>query len=202
MPDITKRALADSLKKLLAVKPLDKLTVSDLAADCGINRQTFYYHFRDLYDLIDWTYENDAAACIGANRTYNTWQRGLLGVFGYILQNRAFVLATCREPTRQHLIGFLYKQVYQLLYNVANEAAAGLDVSYADKAFVAHFYKYGFVGLVLDWIDRGMTDSPALLVEKLSVVMEGNLPGALARLRRETAAPPPGGAPPPEQSKK
>ena len=52
MSEITKRALEQSLKNLLNVKPLSKITISDIANDCGINRMTFYYHFRDIYDLI------------------------------------------------------------------------------------------------------------------------------------------------------
>ena len=53
MSEITKKALAASLKKLLEQKTLDKITVVDLAEDCGVNRQTFYYHFQDIYDLVE-----------------------------------------------------------------------------------------------------------------------------------------------------
>ena len=48
MSQITKRALAASLKRLLAEKPLSKITISDITDDCGINRMTFYYHFQDI----------------------------------------------------------------------------------------------------------------------------------------------------------
>ena len=47
MSQITKRALAESLKKLLLEKPLDRITVSDITEDCGVSRMTFYYHFKD-----------------------------------------------------------------------------------------------------------------------------------------------------------
>lgn len=185
MSSITKRALAASLKELLAQKPLDKITVSDIAEQCGVNRQTFYYHFQDIYDLIEWSYTSDAAASIGEYKTYGTWQRGFLNVFDYIQKNKTFVLATCREPTRQHLTRYLYEQVYQLLYAVVEEAAAGMAVRESDKAFLANFYKYGFVGLVLDWIDHGMRTPPEELVGQLSVIIEGNLRAALERLRTD-----------------
>ena len=55
MSDLTKRALEQSLKNLLLQKPLSKITISDIADDCGINRMTFYYHFKDIYDLIEWS---------------------------------------------------------------------------------------------------------------------------------------------------
>ena len=61
MSQMTKRALEASLKELLHHKPLDKITVSDLTDHCGVNRMTFYYHFKDIYDLVEWCCEEDAA---------------------------------------------------------------------------------------------------------------------------------------------
>lgn len=60
MSQITKRALEQSLKNLLLKKPLNKITISDIAEDCGINRMTFYYHFQDIYDLVEWSCLEDA----------------------------------------------------------------------------------------------------------------------------------------------
>ena len=54
MSQTTKRALAQSLKKLLQTKPLSKITINDIAEDCGVSRMTFYYHFKDIYDLVEW----------------------------------------------------------------------------------------------------------------------------------------------------
>lgn len=68
MSQITKRALAASLKKLLAEKALDRITVTDLTEDCGVNRQTFYYHFRDIYDLVEWIYTSEASRCAGRKK--------------------------------------------------------------------------------------------------------------------------------------
>lgn len=53
MQNLTKYALEDSLKKFLLKKPLDKITISDLTSDCGISRMAFYYHFKDIYDLVE-----------------------------------------------------------------------------------------------------------------------------------------------------
>lgn len=81
MSQITKRAMEASLKKMLLQKPLDKITISDIAEDCGISRMTFYYHFKDIYDLIEWACAEDAAKALAGNRTYGTWQQGLLPDF-------------------------------------------------------------------------------------------------------------------------
>ena len=54
MTNMTKKALENSLKKLLKEKPFDKITIADITEDCGISRMAFYYHFQDIYDLAEW----------------------------------------------------------------------------------------------------------------------------------------------------
>ena len=59
MSEITKKALAETLKKLLSKNKLNKITIKEITEDCGVNRQTFYYHFKDIYDLLEWIYKNE-----------------------------------------------------------------------------------------------------------------------------------------------
>ena len=68
MSQVTKRALEQSLKNLLLKKPLTKITINDIAEDCGINRMTFYYHFKDIYDLVEWSCMEDARKALEENR--------------------------------------------------------------------------------------------------------------------------------------
>ena len=55
MRQTTKEAIAQAFEGLLEKRSIDKITVKDIVAECGVNRQTFYYHFRDIYDLMEWT---------------------------------------------------------------------------------------------------------------------------------------------------
>ncbi len=75
MPQFTKRALEDSLKGLLSQKPLNKITVSDIIEDCGISRPTFYYHFKDIYDLVDWVCLEDGTEENPGVQTWNCCSR-------------------------------------------------------------------------------------------------------------------------------
>ena len=81
MAQTTKRALEASLKKLLLKKPLNKITINDITEDCGVNRMTFYYHFKDIYDLVEWACLEDARRALDEKKTYDTWQQGLLQIF-------------------------------------------------------------------------------------------------------------------------
>lgn len=183
MSQTTKRALAASLKKLLTEKPLEKVTVVDIVEDCEVNRQTFYYHFQDIYDLIEWIYIEEAAKVIGDNKTYETWQEGFLHIFDYVLEHKDFVLNTYHSTSRAHLETFLYQETYRLLKCVVDEQAQGFSVREEDKAFIANFYKYGFVGLVSEWISKGMKEDASSIIAKLDTVIHGDFNKALTGFR-------------------
>ena len=183
MSDLTKRALEQSLKNLLLQKPLSKITISDIADDCGINRMTFYYHFKDIYDLIEWSCEEDARKALEGKKTYDTWQQGLLQIFEAVQENKVFILNVYRSISREQVENYLYKLTYQLLIGVVHEQAEGMSVREEDQDFIATVYKYAFVGLMLDWIKNDMKADPALLVDRLTAVIHGNVAAALERLR-------------------
>ena len=183
MSDLTKRALEQSLKNLLLQKPLSKITISDIADDCGINRMTFYYHFKDIYDLIEWSCEEDARKALEGKKTYDTWQQGLLQIFEAVQENKVFILNVYRSISREQVENYLYKLTYQLLIGVVHEQTAGMSVREEDQDFIATVYKYAFVGLMLDWIKNDMKADPAVIVDRLAAVIHGNVAAALERLR-------------------
>lgn len=185
MAQTTKKALAASLKKLLAEKPLDKITVIDIVEDCEVNRQTFYYHFKDIYDLVEWIYTSEATKALGGKKTYDTWQQGFLQVFQYVLENKAFVTSTYHSINREFLQRYLYNETYILLMGVIEEKAADMVVRDDDKAFIANFYKYAFVGLVLEWIGTGMKEDPSAIIERLSILIHGHIEESLEKLRND-----------------
>jgi probable dihydroxyacetone kinase regulator len=185
MSQVTKRALEASLKKLLLEKPLHKITVSDITDDCGINRMTFYYHFKDIYDLVEWSCQEDASRALAGKKTYETWQQGLLQIFEAVQENKPFILNVYRSVSREQVENYLYKLTYDLLEGVVEEQARGMSVRPEDKAFIATLYKYMFVGLMLDWIRSDMKGDPHLIVERLDQVIHGSVDAALARLRTD-----------------
>lgn len=183
MSQVTKRALEQSLKNLLLKKPLTKITVGDITDDCGINRMTFYYHFKDIYDLVDWSCLEDAKRALGEKKTYDTWQQGLLQIFKAVQENKPFILNVYRCVHREQVEKYLQPLVDQLLLNVINEEAAGITVRDEDKQFIAQIYSYMFIGLMLDWIKDDMREDPQQIVEKLSKLIKGSVSVALSRFK-------------------
>ncbi len=182
MSQITKKALEESLKHLLLVKPLNKITVSDITDDCGINRMTFYYHFKDIYDLIEWCCLEDASKALEGNKTYSTWQEGFLNIFEAVKENKSFIMNVYNSVSREQIETYLYKVTFKLLEDVVEEQAKDMSVRKEDKYFIANFYKYAFVGLMLEWIKNDMKEDPKEIVDKLSIVIQGSVKEALKRV--------------------
>lgn len=185
MSQITKRALEASLKKMLLQKPLDKITIADLTDDCGVNRMTFYYHFKDIYDLVEWACVEDAARALAGKKTYDTWQQGFYQIFEAVLENKPFILNVFHSVSREQVEIYLYKVTYQLIYGVIEEQAMGMAVREDDKRFIADFYKYAFVGLMLDWIRGDMREDPQIIIDRLDLLIRGDIAMALERYRTD-----------------
>ena len=183
MSQVTKRALEQSLKNLLLKKPLTKITVGDITDDCGINRMTFYYHFKDIYDLVEWSCLEDAKRALEEKKTYDTWQQGLLQIFKAVQENKPFILNVYRCVHREQVEKYLQPLVDQLLLNVINEEADAITVRDEDKQFIAQVYSYMFIGLMLDWIKDNMRENPKQIVEKLSKLIKGSVSVALSRFK-------------------
>lgn len=179
MSQTTKRALEASLKNLLLKKPLTKITINDIAEDCEINRMTFYYHFKDIYDLVEWSCIEDARKALEGKKTYDTWQQGFLQIFEAVLENKPFIMNVYHSVSREQVEIYLYKLTYDLLIGVVDEKSQGKIIREEDKKFIADFYKYAFVGLMLDWIRSDMKDNPKTIIDRLALLIQGNITTAI-----------------------
>lgn len=183
MSQITKRALEQSLKNLLLKKPLSKITISDLTEDCGMNRMTFYYHFKDIYDLVEWSCLTDAKRALDEKKTYDTWQQGFLQILEAVQANKPFIMNVYHCVHREQVEIYLRPLVEDLILNVVNEEAGGLNVRDEDKTFIVQAYSYIFIGIMLDWIKEDMKEDPQEIVERLNKLIKGSIRASLTRFQ-------------------
>lgn len=183
MSNITKRALEQSLKNLLLQKPLNKITINDITEDCGINRMTFYYHFKDIYDLVEWACMEDASKALKKKKTHDTWQEGFVQIFHAVRENKPFVVNVYHCVDREQVERYLKPLTDSLLMGVVEEQSVGMVVREEDKAFIAKVFSYAFVGLMLDWIKEDMKEEPEQLVSRFALVIQDTFSNALERFR-------------------
>ena len=184
MSEVTKRALEQSLKNLLSKKPITKITINDIAEDCGINRMTFYYHFKDIYDLVEWSCLEDAKKALEEKKTHDTWQEGFIQIFDAVKNNKPFIMNVYHSVSREQIETYLFHLTHDLLYGVVQEKAKGTGISEADQSFIADFYKYSFTGVMLDWIKDGMKVDYHMIAEKMHRTMEGNVVNSIRNFEK------------------
>lgn len=185
MSQITKKALAASLVKLLNETTLDKITVKDIVDDCGVNRNTFYYHFQDIYDLMDWIFVTEIQKIVDDEKICDNWQQCFLQIANYLLENDTQVYHTFNAIKCEDLEQYLYSVTDNLMFRFVNEQAKGMKISEEDQKFIADFYKYALVGLVLEWIRTGMKEDPENMINKISKIFEGHIKSVLHNCKEE-----------------
>ena len=186
MPNATKAALEESLKRLLLKKPLDKITITDITTDRGISRMAFYYHFKDIYDLVEWSCVEDGTKALQGKKTYDSWTEGLTQIFEAVLENKPFIMNVYRNVDRERMERYLYHLTYDLIVGVVQEKSKDLDISGEDKKFIANFYKYGFVGIMLEWIQEGMKEDIEELVNKMSLTLHNTVTTSIRNFQKNS----------------
>ena len=154
----TKKALAMSLKSLMEKKTLDKITVKDIVSGCSLNRQTFYYHFHDTYDLLQWLYTHETGTIIEKMRDPSDDIDGYTLIIGYIMNNKNFIINTCRSLKRDNLIVDLKSSIQPIVLEIINNNISGGEISSENAVAISDLFANAFIGLMLDWVNTDLSE--------------------------------------------
>ncbi len=179
MSQRTEKAIAASFKHLLQKKSLNKITISDIANDCGINRMTFYYHFRDIYDLIEWICDEDCKTALDGIKGLENWTQALENFINVLYEDRAFIISAFHSVEREKIDEYLHRVISGILTNFINTLESSQYVSAEDKQFIADYYTYAFAGLLTQWISTGMKDIRERLFRQIKTITAGNIQRSL-----------------------
>ena len=173
--DITKQAIAAGVKDLMTTKSFASISVSDIARRCHINRNTFYYHFQDKYQVITWIFYNETTPIVCGGMHPDCWSDSLFALCRVMQKDRAFYLNALsvagQNSFTQCLLDFYQSLVVSLLRN-ADRAGS---LTEEDVSFVSRFYAYALIGTVLEWAKDGMTADPAPFIRRLERMINGEL---------------------------
>ncbi|MBS5585272.1 MAG: TetR/AcrR family transcriptional regulator C-terminal domain-containing protein [Clostridiales bacterium] len=183
MPNRTKEMLAESLMKLLARRTLDKITIQDIVDDCGYNRQTFYYHFHDIYDLIDWIFAAQTQELIEKCRACGSLDVGVEAVIAYMRENRRLILNILRSVNGEKLLDNLYRSAQSIVLSALENHPGVQELSTEYRGLVAEAFKYALAGLLIDWMRAGIPEDLVNKVRTMKAVYIGALEYALDTVR-------------------
>ncbi len=97
----------------------------------------------------------ESRGALQGKKTYATWQEGLLQIFEAVYENKPFIINAYNAVSREQIENFLFQLTHDLIMSVVEEQAKSTSLHRNRKSFIADFYKYSFVGIMLDWIRTG-----------------------------------------------
>ncbi|PZG33314.1 TetR family transcriptional regulator [Listeria ivanovii] len=162
---ITKNAIASGLMELCQNKRFEKISITDITNICGLNRQTFYYHFTDKYDLLSWTYENDVFHCLADGITLENWDNHVLKMLESMKLNADFYKNTVSADV-SILTSSFSKLTCSLFMDLFEKLDTNAIVKKSDRVFYAEFFSYGCSGVLVTWISRGLKEAPETIANQ------------------------------------
>ena len=178
----TKKALAHALQQLMEKKPVPKITISEITQACGSSRMTFYYHFKDIYDLVEWACAERMRSAMAMDWGENTWQQGIRAMLDAMRQDKAFLINLFRSVGQEKLEKYIKPVVGKMIMEVLEDQAAGLELSEKGKKRMVVFYSYAFLGVLVEWIRQDMKTPPQEVVDVASAIMPGDFRRALENM--------------------
>lgn len=159
MSEITKKAIAEGLKELTKTKKFEKISITDITSFCGLNRQTFYYHFEDKYELVNWIYYQEIFLDLVKGISFQNWDEHLLLLLKAMKRENWFYINTIKSQG-EYFKEYLFSITKELFLDAIEELDNEKKLSEEDKTFFAEFYTYGICGMVLSWVENGMKEAP------------------------------------------
>lgn len=184
MNNITKKALAASASKLLEQKPLDKITIKNITDECGFTRNTFYYHFQDIYDLCSWIFIEKAEEILNSHKEEESWKNGFRDGINYLYENKRMIYHVYSSVSKSELERYLRRVVKAYALELVAVQAEGICTDERVRKITTEFYQNAFVGKILQWIDDDMNMEPELLADLCDSIFRGTVKEAIMSVEK------------------
>ena len=177
----TEAVLIGTFKALMLKKPMNKITVSELVEECGINRKTFYYHFEDIRDMLRKMLKQDIEAIFSRGDLITDHDLIINSVLDYIEQNKVILKNMISCIGRAELDLFLNSNVNKPIYSLVCETEQKQNLSVGDeyKRFLADFFTLAVSGVLIDWIENRADRNKEQIKQYLFTTLSTAIPAAL-----------------------
>ena len=180
---LMKKRLANTLHESLKQKSFSKITVSDIVADCGVNRKTFYYHFADIHALLRWLFTDEFEALIKSYDMLSDYAAIANGIMDYVEQNEALfhnIVHTVGEDSLNHA---LYDNVYALQNRVISSYESRYQIAFEEpfRAFLVKFLSDAGVGILMEWVRNRRYRNREMIIEYLRDLFRSAIPSLIER---------------------
>lgn len=171
-----KSTFSNAFKELIKTTPVDKITIKQLCNYCDLGRQTFYNHFKDKFDLINWVYSSETANIFRDYKNDYDWEKVINKIFYHFLENKKFYQQVAKIRSQNSFSEFLVEHTREYYINAIRTRFAK-EIIDCELLYTIEFNNYGAVNMSLKWIHNGMVEKP----EAMAALMMENMPAKLKK---------------------
>lgn len=185
MSNLTEKAIKEAFLTLLDQKPITRISVKDIVEECGINRNSFYYHYADINELVTEIIREEIDNAVGGHKVVDSLEACFEVALSFILDHK--------KPM-YHIFNSLSRDAFEkALLDVCEYAISSYlkgykgfeELSENDRKMIINLYKYEMFGAIIDWLNSGMKNEILDLVKRLREVNEGYLDVVINKCREK-----------------
>ncbi len=177
----TRQAFADALKQRMLRQPFSQITVSALVRDCGVNRKTFYYHFTDVYDLLNWMIQQDTLSVLSQFHLIREHDKAIAFVLDYIEENEVILLNIYRSVGRDILYHYFHDEFIRIAQQVVCEAEELQNKHFPEefKRFLCELLTEAVCGILFSSLNDPSLRDRTHITEYVTVILRCAINGTL-----------------------
>lgn len=177
----TKKKIREEFIKILNERPLNKITVKDIASACEINRNTFYYYYTDVYALLSELFQTELQTVTDEYNDTFSWEESFIVATKFALENKIAINHVYNSIQREELEDYIYNVSGHVMNRYVEKLSDGISASSGDKKLISSFYQCALTEMVLRWIASRMKEDPDTIVRRIGQLFDGHIALSLKR---------------------
>jgi len=185
LAQLTKKAILKAFLDLLEERPFEKITVRDIVVECGITRNTFYYHFEDVYAVLKELLATEAKRTSEKIGRSDRLEDCFMEAMSFVLEHKRAAYHICCSSRREELLRCLNAEAEIVIARFVEMVAGNTAASAEDKKCIVRFYRSSLIGILMEWVDGGMRQDLSTEIRRIGRLLEGSAQLALSRSGKE-----------------
>lgn len=177
----TKNMIQEKFIKMLNERPLNKITVKEIAKECEINRNTFYYYYSDVYALLSEIFQTELQTVIDEYSDTLSWEESFIVAAKFALENKRAIYHVYNSMRREDVVNYIYNVSYNVMSRYVEGVSDGILASSEDKGLIVSFYQCALTEMLVRWITSGMKEDPDTIIRRIGELFDGNIELSLKR---------------------
>lgn len=180
---LTKNMIRDVFVQMLNERPLHKITVTDIVTACDINRNTFYYYYSDIYDVVSEIFKTELQKVIDDYNDVNSWEESVLQTLKFALENKKAVYHIYNSIQKEKLEKYMFDISGNAMKRYVKRIIANHDIhaSKGDIDIIVLFYQYALTEMFINWISSGMSVEQENIIRRCGQLFNGNIERSLRK---------------------